>query len=156
MKQLKPLKKIPYLIISPVLSVIGEVVFIFALFAIMESLSFGYRNMANFLMSLVIGATLWGLYGLAELLLRKAREAKWYIFSIGCYAIPLIFWTVMSLASYTGWYSNRLDEDAEFFMYFTRTMLIYLLVAAVLRVLGHIIFMILSGNGRKSKAKKGN
>ena len=154
MKQLKPIKNIPYFFISPVFSIIGEVLFIFALLSILESLVFGYRNMASFFMSMVIGAVIWGIFGLIEYLLRKKYEMKWYTFSVGNYLIPLIFWVITSLISYTNWYSNRLSEDAEFFMYFTRTMLVYLLFASVFRVLGHFFFEFLSRPRRKVNNKK--
>lgn len=158
MKQLKPVKKIPFLIVSPFLSIIGEVIFIFVLLSLMDTLAFGKRNMAGLLMSMAVGAVLWVVYGLIEYFMRRRREMKWYLFGVGTYLIPIVCWGILALVSYTVWYSNRLSENAEFFMYLTRTMLLYLSWAAVFRFLGHVIFYIAGGglnNLKNNKKKKG-
>lgn len=154
MKQLKPVKKIPFLIVSPFLSIIGEVIFIFVLLSLMDTLVFGKRNMASLLMSMVVGAALWAVYGLVEYFMRRRREMKWYLFGVGAYLVPMICWGILALVSYTVWYSNRLSENAEFFMYLTRTMLLYLSWAAAFRFGGHLIFYIAGGGLDKSKNNK--
>lgn len=154
MKQLKPVKKIPFLIVSPFLSIIGETIFIFILLSLMDTLAFGKRNMASLLMSVVVGAALWAVYGLIECFMRKRREMQWYLFGVGVYLIPIVCWVILALVSYTVWYSNRLSENAEFFMYLTRTMLVYLSWAAAIRFGGHLIFFIAAGGLNRSKNKK--
>lgn len=154
MKQIKPIKKTPFLIVSPILSMIGEMILIFALLAVMDTLVFNKRNMASLLMSVVIGAALWAIYGLIEFLMRRKREMQWYLFGVGAYLIPLVCWVVLSLVSYTYWYSHRLSENAEFLMYLTRTMLLYLSWAAAFRFVGHLIFFIAGGGLKKSRRKK--
>jgi hypothetical protein len=154
MKELKPVKKVPFLVVTPLLSIIFEVLFIFALLAVMDSLVFNKRNMASLLMALVIGAVLWAVYGLAEYLMRRTREMQWYLFGVGAYIIPAVFWGVTALISYTYWYGHRLSENAEFFMYLTRTMLLYLFWAALFRFAGHGIFVLAGGGVKKKKSKK--
>jgi hypothetical protein len=154
MKELKPVKKVPFLVVTPLLSIIFEVIFIFALLAVMDSLVFNKRNMASLLMALVIGAVLWAVYGLAEYLMRRTREMQWYLFGIGAYIIPAVFWVVTALISYTYWYGHRLSENAEFFMYLTRTMLLYIFWAALFRFAGHGIFVLAGGGVKKKKSKK--
>jgi hypothetical protein len=154
MKELKPVKKVPFLVVTPLLSIIFEVLFIFALLAVMDSLVFNKRNMASLLMALVIGAVLWAVYGLAEYLMRRTREMQWYLFGIGAYIIPAVFWVVTALISYTYWYGHRLSENAEFFMYLTRTMLLYIFWAALFRFAGHGIFVLAGGGVKKKKSKK--
>lgn len=153
MKQLKQIKKVPFLIISPILSIISEVILIFILLSTMESLVFNTRNMADILMTAAIGAAFWGIYGLVEFFIRKRREMKWYFFGIGVYLIPLVIWGLLTLVAYTYWYSRRLDEDAEFYMYFTRTMLQYLACATVFRYLGHVVFFLFDGGYRMIRKK---
>lgn len=154
MKQLKPVKKVPFLIVSPIFSIIGEVLLIFILLALMDTLLFNKRNMASLLMSIVVGLALWAIYGLIEYFMRKRHEMKWYLFGVGAYLIPIVCWSVLALVSYTYWYSHRLSENAEFFMYLTRTMLLYLSWAAVFRFGGHLIFFIAGGGLRKFKKEK--
>lgn len=139
---------------SPILSIIGEVFFIFILLSLMDKLLFNKRNMASLLMSIVVGAVLWAVYGLIEYLMRKRREMEWYLFGVGAYLIPIACWAVLALISYTHWYSHRLSENAEFFMYLTRTMLVYLVWAAVLRFAGHLIFFVAGGGLGKLRKKK--
>ena len=155
MKQLKKIKKVPFLIISPILSIISEVVLLFVLLYSMEAMFFNTRNMADLLMTAAIGAAYWGIYGLIEFLMRKRREMKWYFFGIGVYLVPIVIWAVLTLVSYTHWYSNRLDEDAEFYMYFTRVMLQYIATAAVFRYVGHFIFFLVDGGARMISRKLG-
>ncbi len=155
MKQLKKIKKVPFLIISPIFSIISEVVLLFVLLFSMEAMFFNTRNMADLLMTTVIGAAYWGIYGLIEFFLRKRREMKWYFFGIGVYLIPIVIWAVLTLISYTYWYSRRLDEDAEFYMYFTRVMLQYISTAAVFRYVGHFIFFLVDGGARMISRKLG-
>jgi hypothetical protein len=61
---------------------------------------------------------------------------------------------VTALISYTYWYGHRLSENAEFFMYLTRTMLLYIFWAALFRFVGHGIFVLAGGGVKKKKSKK--
>ncbi len=153
MKQLKPLKKVPFFIVSPIISMIGEVLFIFALLSVLDALVFNKRNMASFFMAAVIGGVIWAFFGLIEYLMRKRWDMKWYLFGIGVYLIPIACWAVLTLVTYTYWYSNRLSENAEFLMYLTRTMLLYISWAAAFRFGGHLICF-LAGGGLRKKSKK--
>lgn len=135
----KPFKKGWFYTLMPLNCFLVELFFICCVMAILRGASFS-ANMLAPLQAGAVGLALALLYGLVEWLCHRHWSMKWWHFPIAGYVIPLAVWAVFTLLAMTAWWSNRNSEDALFLKWFTLTMLIYLAIAAVFRLIAHVVY----------------
>jgi len=153
-KKLKPFKKMPFLVIAPIVSIIVEAILIFVILYAMDSMFFNKQNMLGIKQVLIVGAIFAVIYGLFEKLLSRNREVKWYVIPMGNMFIPIAIELVAFLVTMNSWWSNRDNQHLEFFMYLFATMAMYMVVASVIRIIFQcIVYLYTSDTPQKREAK---
>ncbi|MCR5743803.1 MAG: hypothetical protein K6F92_08830 [Lachnospiraceae bacterium] len=153
-KKLKPFKKMPFLVIAPVVSIIVEVVLIFLILHFMDVLTFNKQNMLGVKQVLIVGTIFAVIYGLFERLISRNREVKWYMIPMGNMFIPIAIDVIVFLVAMTKWWSNRDNQHLEFFMYLFATMAIYMAVASVIRLIFQFIVYLYTSDTPQMREKR--
>lgn len=152
-KKLKPLKKGLFIPLMALNSIITGIIIIVVLLAGMRSLSFE-SNMFTVGPIVLIGLVLFLFHAFIESRCRNRWEMKWWHYPLAAHWIPVVFWGIAFVIALTNWWSDRNNEDAIFFRWFTLTFLVYMAVVTVYRIIVHFISVGLDKAADTSKDKK--
>lgn len=144
-KKLKSLKRGAFYPLMAVNCMIVGLVSLFALLSVIGNIQAGSDSLETkpFLLNplplMLVGLGLFVVFGAIEMLCKLRWEMKWFDFFIAGYVISGVIWGILSLVALSNWWSNRNSDDAIVLRWLTLVMLIYWVVAAVIRIIVHFI-----------------
>lgn len=143
----------PFFVAAAPLSIVFEIIAVFIMLHLMDSLAFEKQNMLGVGQVLLVGTGFFVIYGLVEMLIRRGRDMSWIRTEIGLRLIPMAVELVIFIAAFAAWRGEPHDEHRQFFMYLFGVLCLYLFVSFIMRCVFELILAAVDSQDAKRTKK---